>query len=263
MVMKRNPLAVSLILALLLFLSIGVPNFQVTCAVSETLQLIPEAWIVKVLELQKGDRVEGSFNISTLYFYKSLLDGKNYTYIVVVDLIDPEHNNVLGIHDIKGDVYYSFNVTTASAGRYTFRFYCSFNYFPSGAIVPQLTIVYNFLETTPLRVNVLSPVSPIYNESSLNLNFTLNKPVDWVGYSLDAEDNVTLYGNTTLPELSNGMHNIRIYAKTTYGHVGASEKIIFTVVVPKPFTVLSVAVSIATVVVVGVGLLVYFKKRKH
>lgn len=261
--MKRNTLTLTLILALLLFLSIVVSNFRVTYADSETLQLIPQAYVVKVLELQEGDNIEGSFNVSTLYSYKSIFDGKNSTYIVLVDLKDPEHNTLLDIRDDKGNVYHYFNVTATSTGRYTFRFYCSFNFFPAEAIVPQLTIVYNVVEKIPLEVNVLSPVSHTYKESSLNLNFTLNKPSYWVGYSLDGKDNVTIYGNTTLLELSNGMHNVRIYVKTTYGHVEASERILFNVAVPKPYSGLYVAVTLATLLVIGVGLLVYFKKRKR
>jgi hypothetical protein len=46
--------------------------------------------------------------------------------------------------------------------------------------------------------------------------------------------------------------------------MGACETISFTVAVPEPFPVVPIAVaSIASVSIVGGGLLVYFKKRKR
>lgn len=249
---------------LLLFLLAVTTSLQGVFGVSETLQLIPEAYIVKGLELQKNDRLEGSFNISTLYSYKSLLDGKNYTYWVVVDFQDPESHTVLKYPKLEDNLQYSFNLTADSSGLYTIRFFCSFNYFPPKAIVPQLTIEYTVLEATPLKINVLSPSNQTYNESSLSLNFTLNKPVNSVSYSLDRKDNVTIDGNTTLTGLSNGLHNIIVYANNTFGKASASDTINFTVAKPEPYPTSTVAVLVVVGVVVVVGgLLAYFKKRKR
>jgi hypothetical protein len=94
------------------------------------------------------------------------------------------------------------------------------------------------------------------------LVFTVNKPVNWTGYSLDGEANVTITGNTTLSGLSNGLHNITVYAKDEFENMAASKTISFSVEVPFPAVPIAAA-SVAIVVVVGVGLLVYFKKRKH
>jgi hypothetical protein len=53
----------------------------------------------------------------------------------------------------------------------------------------------------------------------------------------------------------------------TTGNMGASVTIFFTIVEPEPeiepFPTTIVAASVITVAVVGVGLLVYFKKRKR
>jgi len=115
--------------------------------------------------------------------------------------------------------------------------------------------------TVPPVVQVVSPVSQMYNGSSVSLVFTVNKPVNWMGYSLDGQDNLTVAGNATLSGLTNGVHNITVYAKDTFGNVGASETVSFSVEVPFP-TIL-VIVPIVSVAVVGVGVLVYFKKRKR
>jgi len=112
------------------------------------------------------------------------------------------------------------------------------------------------------QVEIVSPVRQTYNESSVSLVFTLNKQVNWTGYSLDGQGNATLAGNTTISGLSNGLHNITVYAKDEFGNVGASETVSFTVEVPFPIAFVA-AVSAASVVIAGAGLLVYFKKRKH
>ena len=118
--------------------------------------------------------------------------------------------------------------------------------------------------TVPPILSVVSPESENYTTGNVSLAFTVNKPAVWMGYSLDGQDNVTITGNITLSWLSNSLHNVTIYAEDTFRNEGASETITFNVEVPEPFpTTLVAAASIAAVVVVGVGLLVYFMKRRH
>jgi parallel beta-helix repeat protein len=123
------------------------------------------------------------------------------------------------------------------------------------------------LQTTPPRVSLGSPLNQTYDDSGVPLNFSVNvlspvKSVNWTGYSLDGQQNVTITGNTTLTALSSGLHNVTVYANDTYGNMGASETLTFTI--PQPFPVVPVAAaSVATVVLVSAGLLVYFKKRKR
>jgi N-acetylneuraminic acid mutarotase len=114
----------------------------------------------------------------------------------------------------------------------------------------------------PPEIRVLSPVNQKYNGSSVSLVFTVNKPVNWTGYSLDGQENVTLTGNTIINGLSNGLHNVTVYAKDEFKNVGASETISFSVEVPFPVAPVAAA-SAATITVVGVGLLVYFRKHRH
>lgn len=90
----------------------------------------------------------------------------------------------------------------------------------------------------------------------------MNKPAMWRGHSLDGQDNVTVVGNGTLADLSNGLHNITVYAKDEFENIGTSETITFNVEVPKSVCAVSVATaSAATLAVVGVSLLAYFKKH--
>ena len=97
---------------------------------------------------------------------------------------------------------------------------------------------------------------------SFSLNFTVNKPAKWMGYSLDGEANVTVSGNVTLMGLSSGLHNVTIYSKDEFDNTGVSETITFNV--QESFPVLPVAAaSGVSIAAVAVGLLVYFKKRKR
>jgi parallel beta-helix repeat protein len=118
--------------------------------------------------------------------------------------------------------------------------------------------------TTPPKITVLSPLNQTYNETSIPLVFTVDKPVNWTGYSLDGKQNVTVTGNCTIANVTNDVHSITVYANDTYGNMGASLTVTFTVAKPEPFpTALVATASGLSVAVIGLGLLVYFKKRKH
>jgi N-acetylneuraminic acid mutarotase len=114
------------------------------------------------------------------------------------------------------------------------------------------------------KVSIVSPENRIYNSSSVPLIFTVDKPTVQTDYSLDGRDNVTIMGNLTLNDLTNGAHNITVYALDNYGIRGASETAIFTIEQPAPFpTALAATAFGVSATVIGIGLLVYFKKRKH
>jgi predicted phage tail protein len=106
-----------------------------------------------------------------------------------------------------------------------------------------------------------------FETSDVPLNFTVNQVASKIAYCLDGQENLTISGNTTLTGLPNGEHNITVYATDETGNTGASETIIFNVAKPEPPspfpTTLVATASGASVAVVGLGLLVYFKKRKR
>jgi hypothetical protein len=93
------------------------------------------------------------------------------------------------------------------------------------------------------------------------LVFAVNRTVSKLSYSLDGEDNVIVDGNTTLCGLPNGEHCITIYATDIVGNTGVSETVYFTVEVPFPSMMVMAPIAIAAAI--GVGLILYFKKRKH
>jgi hypothetical protein len=125
--------------------------------------------------------------------------------------------------------------------------------------------------TIPPVVSVLSPENnKTYTVSNASLTLTVNRPVVWLGYSLDGQENVTITGNITITGLTSGLHNITVYAKDEFENMGASETVNFTIAKESEESfpmclAVAVAIVVAAVVLVaavGVGLSVYLKKRK-
>jgi parallel beta-helix repeat protein len=116
-------------------------------------------------------------------------------------------------------------------------------------------------DTEPPSISMISPENITYNESNITLAFSTSEPTSKISYSLDGQDNVTIIGNITLTDLSNGDHNIIVSAIDEFGNTGVSETVYFTVEVP--FPVVPVAAASVIVAVVVLGFLLYFKKRKR
>ena len=132
------------------------------------------------------------------------------------------------------------------------------------------------IDSTPPDILLLSPENKIYtvaisNTADIPLQFTSNESTSQVSYSLDGHENATIVGNSTLTALPIGSHNVTLYVRDYVGNVGVSETAIFAVAgnsesqAEKDFFSMTVllAVSGASIVSIGVGLIIYFKKRKH
>jgi hypothetical protein len=117
---------------------------------------------------------------------------------------------------------------------------------------------------TPPEIALISPENKTYAVKEIALTLTVNEPDSRMRYELDSGTPVEFSGNITLTELSLGSHTLSVYATDEAGNVGASENIAFTVATPEPFpTNLVITASGASLAVVCVALLVYFKKRKR
>ena len=125
------------------------------------------------------------------------------------------------------------------------------------------TVSFN-INSIPPHITILSPETKVYNASDVPLDFTVNKAVSQISYSLDGHHNVTAEDNITLTGLSNGLHKVTIYATDTYGNMGASQTVNFTIANQEPFpTATVIVVSIVTVIGVSVGVLVHRKKHNR
>ena len=82
----------------------------------------------------------------------------------------------------------------------------------------------------PLLITISSPENKTYETSDISLMFSVNEPVSWIGYSLDDQDEVTITGNSTLSGLSNGVHNLVVFAEDLTEQLRVSKTIQFTLV---------------------------------
>jgi hypothetical protein len=123
---------------------------------------------------------------------------------------------------------------------------------------------------TPPEVAVASPENKTYytadaasNSTDIALDFTVDEPVFSVRFVLDGGTPVEISGNTTLAGLAIGVHNVTVYGFDASGNMGTSETLYFTIEEPAPFPTPVVVASAVVVAAVGLGLLIYFKKRKR
>ena len=114
------------------------------------------------------------------------------------------------------------------------------------------------------EIRIFSPQNESYNSSSISLDFYTDKPNLELSYSVDGKQNVTISGNSTITNLSNGLHNVTIYAKDSYGNIGDSETKSFITARPAPFPAVPVvSVSVVVAVLVAAVLLIYSKKNTN
>jgi N-acetylneuraminic acid mutarotase len=102
------------------------------------------------------------------------------------------------------------------------------------------------------------------NFTGVALNFTADEPVFSVHYVLDGGVPVEISGNATIAGLAVGAHNVTVFGFDASGNMGASETVCFSVAQPEPFpTVLVATASGASAAIIGIALLVYFRRRSH
>ncbi len=89
-------------------------------------------------------------------------------------------------------------------------------------------------DTTPPVVSLISPENKSYAARSLSLTYTVNETVFRMAYSIDGQSNVAITDNTTLAALPEGSHNMVVYASDSFGNVGVSSPVFFTVDLSAP-----------------------------
>jgi parallel beta-helix repeat protein len=125
--------------------------------------------------------------------------------------------------------------------------------------------LYTILTTHP-KIKVITPINQRYNESTVPLTIQTDQ-VNWIGYSIDDQANVTVSGNQTLQDIPNGEHTLAIYANNSYGNM-QKEIVNFTVTkqpletpVP-PILIVATVLVVCAAAIVG-GLAVYVNKRRR
>ena len=121
----------------------------------------------------------------------------------------------------------------------------------------------NYLqEIIPPKISVESPLSEIYSKTNISLVFSIDEPFYWIGYSLDGEHNVTVNGNTTISNIAYGSQSIKIYANSTFGIIGVSKTIDFSIAKAEPLTPEIVIAVFVVVIGSGFAIIYHGKHRK-
>ena len=128
------------------------------------------------------------------------------------------------------------------------------------------TISFTIDRTAP-TVFVLPP-EHVSSTSSVPLSLTVNEAYSKMAYSLNRQQNSTVTGNSTLPQLAAGYYNVTFYVWDAAGNVGASETAFFTIqaaepILSEPFPVVPVAAVSVVAIALAVGFLEYFRKRRR
>jgi hypothetical protein len=94
----------------------------------------------------------------------------------------------------------------------------------------ETTVYFTIGDTKPPIITLAILDGEVFNQTSIPLNFTINKPSSWIAYSLDNDTQKTITTNTTLAANA-GDHTLTVYANDTYGNSGQSEMAHFTVLI--------------------------------
>jgi hypothetical protein len=148
-------------------------------------------------------------------------------------------------------------LTELSDGTYRLTFYAKDLFGNVGSSSINFTV-----DTISPNISILSAENKTYT-TKVPLTITVDESVSWMAYSLDGQANVTFTGNTTLTGLSEGQHNLTIYAKDNAENTGISETVHFSVTQKaEPFPITWIATIIVTIAAVGTTFLVYLVKIK-
>jgi len=156
-----------------------------------------------------------------------------------------------------------------------------------GSVQIKDTVTFT-VDTASPRLVFRTPQNKSFSTGVVAINFTAEEPLNTLSYSLDGQSKLSLNDNNlavyhtqvidnfygvdsyqiTLSDLMEGSHSLKVYAKDSVGNMGESETLQFTVgqdtQPSEPFPTTSVAaIIVITTVVVAIGLLFYFRKRKH
>ena len=184
----------------------------------------------------------------------------------------------------RGPLHFSLNLPNLSEGEHTLTILAQVHglwIFSGNNLTmsePYTNTTIHFTIDRTFTVDRTAPKISILSEenepfiSSVPLNFKVDTPTSWMGYSLDNQSNSTILGNFTLTNLTDGPHSIIIYANDSTGNMDKSEKFSFAINNPtispinsdnslNPTNLESIAIVIIILVVASISL-VYFKRRK-
>jgi len=102
------------------------------------------------------------------------------------------------------------------------------------------------------------PQNISYGFTDIQLTFIVDENVTSIEYSLNGQPKEPIAGNVTLAALSNGSHELIVYATDQLGNSG-EESIFFEI---SPFPIISVIATLAIVIIIVSSGFIIFKRNK-
>ena len=244
-----------------IYFEASIVNMTVNISI-EIYDIVRDSWEVvstslfSSYHLGNGGITSGIWAPLRMYFFvndaTNVYDPANDQWIVGASMSTPRY--CVGVA-VVNDTFYIIGGRTRMSGLLMNVFITM-----SASPATEQYIPFGYGSIRPL-VSVVSPMNETYNESSVPLTFTVDKPASLMEYSLDGQGNVSVPGNTTLTGLLNGAHNLTVFAKYTEGSINSSEPINFTINQPASFTTTETVAAITLIVGIAGG--IYFIKKKH
>ncbi len=116
------------------------------------------------------------------------------------------------------------NVTALNDGTHTLLLYVNDTAGNMGISEVTFTV-----DSVAPKITIASPEDKAYNTSTIPLQFSIDEVTSCAFYSIDNQDKIITYGNTTIIGLSDGLHTVVVYANDTAGNEGKSNTVLFTV----------------------------------
>ena len=273
--MNRTVVALSLALALLFAAVVATGNAGVASAASPV-------W-VEVARGSGGIGLNGPAENGTDLFSVSHIEWRILWSVVPVEsglpvgngsdfrfIVRPEIGRSGNIADVSGKVFSEpetgvIVIFAHNGFKYSFnRTFCVETHV-SGYTSYELTVEENvnspFLDIVPPVITVFSPQNTTYDvKKNVSLLFTVDKPPSGLWYMLDNDDEVGILSNISISGISAGAHNLTVYARDDVGNI-SSEVIYFSL--EEPFTTTLFEIAIVIIVILFLGVLAYYlKKRK-
>ena len=139
---------------------------------------------------------------------------------VVVASIDDWTTTSTTVDDLEPGAPYHFTVRTVDA---------SGGFADSNQVGIETAAPEEPPDEVPPEIHILSPEATTYSRDSIPLEYVIDEPTAWVGYSLDGGPDIAVSGEAALTGLADGEHALVVHAEDEAGNPGSSPEVTFNV----------------------------------
>ena len=127
----------------------------------------------------------------------------------------------------------------------------------SGNMGHSNTIFFS-IDTIPPKIVIILPLNQTYSSTDIQLTFIINEQTKELAYSLDNNTRTPVVGNVSLPALTDGSHNLTIYATDEVGN--SDSKTVYFNISTFPIIGLIAAIAVA-IIIFATGYLFYHRRK--